>query len=86
MESTSKTSNRHQFDVDFVIISDWVVCTCLYRSCATYIVKLANFQDIEMEQTAFERESFVPICTSKSSEIQRFQNFENAPRGEVGHF
>jgi len=42
-----------------------------------YIANLANFKDIEMGPMAFERESFVPVCTSitfvctsKSSEIQ----------------
>jgi len=29
-----------------------------------YIANLANFKDIEMGLTAFERESFVPVCTS----------------------
>ena len=28
-----------------------------------YIVNLANFKDIEMGPTVFERKSFVPICT-----------------------
>jgi len=53
-----------------------------------YIANLANFKDIEMGPTAFERKSFVPVCTSitfvctsKGSEIQRFQNFINASRG-----
>jgi len=53
-----------------------------------YIANLANFQDIEMGLTVFERESFVPVCTSptfvytsKGSKIQRFQNFVNALRG-----
>jgi len=43
-----------------------------------YIANLANFKDIEMGPTAFERKSFVPVCTSltfvstsKDSEIQR---------------
>jgi len=56
-----------------------------------YLSNLTNFQNIEMGKT--ERESFVPICIfvtfvsiSKDLEIQRFQNFENAPRGKVGHF
>ena len=31
---------------------------------ARSIVNLANFQDIEMRSTAFERESFVPVYTS----------------------
>ena len=55
--------------------------------------KSVIFKDIEMVPTAFERESFVPvctsptfICTSKDSEIQRFQNFGNAPRGEASYF
>jgi len=58
-----------------------------------YIANLANFQDIEMGPTAFERELFVLVCTSptfvcisKDSKIQRFQNFGNMPREEVGHF
>ena len=46
-----------------------------------------------MGLTTFERESFVficifftSICTSKGSEIQRFQNFRNVLRGKVGRF
>ena len=31
--------------------------------------KSVIFKDIEMGPTAFERESFVPVCTSKGSEI-----------------
>jgi len=44
--------------------------------------KSVIFKDIEMGPTAFERESFVPVCisitfvrTSKSSEIQRVSVF-----------
>jgi len=44
------------------------------------------FQDIEMGLTAFEKESFIPVCTLKNSEIQRFSNFGNVPRREVDHF
>jgi len=53
-----------------------------------YSANLANFKDIEMGPMAFERESFVSVCTSitfvctsKGSEIQRFQNIINASRG-----
>jgi len=67
--------------------------TALFKFCNRHIGKLANFQDIEMGLTIFERESFVficifftSICTSKGSEIQRFQNFRNVLRGKVGHF
>jgi len=54
-----------------------------------YIINLANFLNIEMGPTTFERKSFVSVCTSltfiytsKSSEIV-FQNFENIPKDYV---
>ena len=51
------------------------------------------FKDIEMRPTAFERESFVPVCTSitfvctlKSSEIQRVSVFTQPLHSKFSEF
>jgi len=58
-----------------------------------YIANLANFQDIEMRPTAFERESFVPVCnsltfvcTSKDLEIQHVSVFVQSLYSELSQF
>ena len=57
------------------------------------IANLVNFQDIEMEPMAFERESFVPVytsptfvCISKDSEMQHVSIFAQPLYSELSQF